>query len=53
MKAKESGKVSRLFGKWNRRFMHFDLVMMKLWYIAKPGAKDKKFLPLNVSFNPH
>lgn len=47
-KAKETGKMSRMFGKWNRRFLQINLKELDLFYTPKPGGKTKKTFPLNV-----
>lgn len=47
-KAKETGKMSRMFGKWNRRFMVLNLKDKDLYYTPKPGSGTKKALPLHV-----
>jgi hypothetical protein len=48
-KAKEAGKMSRMFGKWNKRYFILDLDEVKMYYTSKPGGKDVKYLVLNVS----
>ena len=47
-KAKEAGKVSRWFGKWNKRYLVLDLDDLKLFYSSKPGDSNPKHLFLNV-----
>ena len=48
-KAKEQGKMSRFFGKWNKRYLTLNLESMQLYYVSKPGKDDKKYIPLKVS----
>ena len=48
-KAKEAGKVSRWFGKWNKRYLVLDLDDLKMFYSSKPGGSDPKYLLLNVN----
>ena len=50
-KAKAAGKMSRMFGKWNKRYLILDLDEMKMYYSSKPGGKDIKYLVLNVLYN--
>lgn len=40
--------MSRMFGKWNRRFMVINLKEKDFYYTPKPGGKTKKTFPLNV-----
>lgn len=47
-KAKKAGKMSRMFGKWNKRYFILDLDELKMYYTSKPGGKDIKYLLLNV-----
>jgi len=49
-KAKSEGKISRMLGKWNKRYFILDLDELKMFYTTKPGkvGKDVKYLLLNV-----
>ena len=50
-KAKEAGKMSRLFGKWNRRFLTLKLETMEFYYAPKASSNEllRKNIPLEVS----
>jgi hypothetical protein len=49
-KAKKQGSLGRLFGKWNRRFLFFNLVTFELYYTKRPNAENRSNLPLTVGF---
>lgn len=45
----KSGGVAKFFGKWNKRYLTFDLEDLKLYYTNSKGSKKHKYLMLNVS----
>ena len=47
-KAKKDKSFTKLFGKWNRRFLTVSLTEMDFYYKNKPTSKSKTYLPLDV-----
>ena len=47
-KAKKEKAISRIFGKWNRRFLFFNLDPLEMYYCNKPTSESRQYLPLEV-----
>lgn len=45
-KARKCGSLSRKFGKWDRRYLHFSLEDLELLYSNQPDDKVQNSIPL-------